>query len=250
MKSGRANKWAARIFKYEEDEGNPRFLDWSDFRDEFQKEFCPAHSDAAAINKLETTSYFQRTRSVDEYLDKFLDLIAEAGYTDPKTLVVKFRRGLNPQVQNMVATMASGRPSDIFPTAWYEAARNIDQNRASNEAFQSSFRSSAPARPVTSGILRPPTMAHVTPSPGHPVPMDVDANRRRTMLPLSCYRCKKPGHKSPDCPLRFDVRTFTIQDLESELAERMAQLDVVPVEDSPAEPEESSEKLDFAQDDE
>src|SRR5882757_169635 len=149
MKSGRAAKWAARVFKYEEDEGNQRFLDWSDFRDEFRKEFCPAHSDAAAINKLETMSYFQGTRSVDEYLDEFLDLIAEAGYTDPKTLVVKFRRGLNPQVQNVVATMTAGRPSDTFPTAWYEAARNVDQNHASNEAFQSSFCSSTPARLVT-----------------------------------------------------------------------------------------------------
>jgi len=149
MKSGRAAKWAARVFKYEEDEGNQRFLDWSDFRDEFRKEFCPAHSDAAAINKLETMSYFQGTRSVDEYLDEFLDLIAEAGYTDPKTLVVKFRRGLNPQVQNVVATMTAGRPSDTFPTAWYEAARNVDQNRTSNEAFQSSFCSSTPARLVT-----------------------------------------------------------------------------------------------------
>ena len=195
-------------------------------------------------------SYFQRTRSVDEYLDEFLDLITEAGYTDPKTLVVKFQRGLNPQVQNAVATMAAGRPSDTSPTHWYEAARNVDQNRASNEAFQSSFRSSAPTRLTTSGILRPPTLAHVRPSPGHPVPMDVDASQKRDALPLTCYRCKKPGHKSPECPQRFDVRTFTIQDLESELAERMAQLDVVSVEDSPAEPEGNSEKLDFVKDDE
>jgi len=155
-------------------------LDWPDFRDEFRKEFCPVHSDAAAINELETTSYFQGTRSVDEYLDEFLDLVAEAGYTDPKTLVVKFRRGLNPQVQNVVATMAAGRPSDISPTAWYQAARNVDQNRISNEAFQSSFQGSI-----------------------------------------------------PECPPQFDVRTFTIEDLKSELAERMAWSDVVLAEDSP-----------------
>jgi hypothetical protein len=250
MKSGRASKWAARIFKYEEEEGQPKFLDWSDFRSEFRKEFFPAHSDAAAINKLETTSYFQRTRSVDKYLDEFLDLIAEAGYTDPKTLVVKFRRGLNPQVQNAVATMSAGRPSDISPTAWYEAARNVDQNRASNEAFQSSFRSTAPTRPTTSGVLRPPTMAHIKPSPGNPVPMDLDANRRRTLLPPTCYRCKKPGHKSPECPLQFDVRTLTIEDLETLLADKYAKLDVVPLDESLEEPEENSVQLDFAKDDE
>jgi hypothetical protein len=47
---------------------------------------------------------------------------------DPKTLVVKFRRDLDPQIQNAVATMANGRPSNVIPTAWYEAAWNIDQN--------------------------------------------------------------------------------------------------------------------------
>jgi len=31
---------------------------------------------------------------MDEYLDEFQDLITEAGYSDLKTIVVKFRRGL------------------------------------------------------------------------------------------------------------------------------------------------------------
>ena len=106
MKSGRAAKWAARVFKWEEDNaGVHKFLDWDDFKLEFRKEFCPANSDAAAINKLESTAYYQKARSVDDYLDEFLDLIAESGYEDPRTLVVKFRRGLDPQIQNVVATM-------------------------------------------------------------------------------------------------------------------------------------------------
>ena len=91
MKSGRAAKWVARVFRWEEENrGYSKFLDWDEFRMEFRKDFCPAHSDAAAINTLESTSYYQKTRGVDNYLDEFLELVAEAGYTDPRMVVVKF----------------------------------------------------------------------------------------------------------------------------------------------------------------
>ena len=51
-----------------------------------RKDFCPAHSDVAAINKLESTSYYQESRSINNYLDEFMELIAEAGYTDPNSV--------------------------------------------------------------------------------------------------------------------------------------------------------------------
>ena len=120
-------------------------MDWDNFKLEFHKEFCPANPEATAINKLESTTYYQRTQSVDNYLNEFLDLVAESGYTDPKVLVVKFRRGLDPQIQNAVATMANGQPSDTALIAWYKAARNVDQNRASNKAFWSAHCTPAPS---------------------------------------------------------------------------------------------------------
>ena len=126
MKSGPPAKWMARIFKWEElleNKGCSKFADWEDFQDEFRKEFTPAHADLLAINHLESTMYYQKSRSLDDdYIDEFQDLVMESGYTDPKMIVVKFRRGLNPQMQNAVVTMASGRPSDRNPTRWYEMA--------------------------------------------------------------------------------------------------------------------------------
>ena len=115
--------------------GDQRFLDWDDFQDEFKKEFTPAHADAVAINQLESPAYYQKNRSLDDYLDEFQDLVAKASYTDPKTIVVKFRRGLNPQTQNTIVTMASGRPSNSTLSEWYRMARTVDQNRATNEAL-------------------------------------------------------------------------------------------------------------------
>ena len=53
MKSRQAAKWVAHIFKWEEENaGDSRFLDWDNFKSEFHKEFCPANSEATAINKL------------------------------------------------------------------------------------------------------------------------------------------------------------------------------------------------------
>ena len=99
-----------------------KFLDWEDFATTFRTEFTLAHSDALAINRLESTAYYQKACPLDEYVDEFQDLIVDSGYSDLKTIVVKFRRGFSAQIQNSVASMASGRPSDASPEAWYAVA--------------------------------------------------------------------------------------------------------------------------------
>jgi len=63
---------------------------------------------------------------VDDYLDSFLTLVLDAGYTDPRTLVVKFCRGLRLNIQSQITTMPFGRPADTDPEAWYATARRID----------------------------------------------------------------------------------------------------------------------------
>ena len=184
---------------------------------------------------------------MDDYVNKFMDLITEAGYSNPKTIVVKFRRGLDNRIQDAIATMTSGRPSDDTPSLWYDAARTLDQNRAANEAFRSSYRTpmSVPTqvRNPTPGVLRPPINAYARPSPGNPVPMDVDAARKKAANPPTCFRCGKTGHKSPDCDLRSDVRALTVDELQTYLEDRLAELDVATEEKT--EPEETPEVQDF-----
>ena len=79
----------------------------------------------------------------------------EAGYTDLKTIVVNFWKGLDPQIQNTSAMMAYGRPSDVSPEDWYKAAKNIDQNCVANEAFKTAYCTSTPITtcPAQSSLL-------------------------------------------------------------------------------------------------
>jgi len=90
---------------------------------------------------------------VDDYLDSFLTLVSDAGYTDPQTLVVKFRRGLRTNIQGQITTMPFGRPTDTDPEAWYAAAQRINQVRLTNEAFQSMLQSTTTA-PTHSALPR------------------------------------------------------------------------------------------------
>jgi hypothetical protein len=129
--------------------------------------------------KLESTSYYQRFRPLDDYIDEFQDLVAESGYTDPMTVVIKFRRGLNPQVQTAVVTMGLDRPSDADPDSWYAMAQLVDENRAANEVFVSSSR--------------PPAPAPIRPS---------------SMLPIRTSFCRHPhSHRltHPDKPIAWEV---------------------------------------------
>ena len=159
-------------------------------------------------------------------MNTFLTLVSDARYTDPRTLVVKFRRGLKLSIQSQIATMPFGRPADTDPEAWYIAAQRIDQARLTNEVFQSMLQSTtmAPAHsalPQSASFLTfrlplstpppvPPRPAPPIPSRG--IPMDIDAVRKAHSLPLrGCYRCREANHLVRNCPHYLDVWKLTIE---------------------------------------
>ena len=175
--------------------------------------------------------YYQKGRSLDDYIDEFQDLVTDSGYTDPKMIVVKFHRGLNPQIQNAVTTMVSGRLSDMNPTKWYEMARTVDKNRATNEAFQSAYQSPAAVVSRSASILPARVTlslpnAHLVPTPGNPVPMDIDLAWRKAIPSALCFYCGQPGHFSKNCLDRFDVQNLSTDELQELLEDRLAKLDV------------------------
>jgi len=144
---------------------------------------------------LETSKYYQGSHSVDKYVDEFRELVDHAEYTKGTNIVLKFQHGLSPIIQNYIACLTYGQPSNDIPKDWYDAAILCNENHIVNSAFQSTLRSTqttattgvgANCNPVA-GVTKPvhSAPAHataVTPSigfasrpPQDPNAMDVDA---------------------------------------------------------------------------
>jgi len=209
--------------------------------------------EADAVNALEGSFYYQGHRTVDNYLDTFLTLVSNAGYTDPQTLVVKFCRGLKTSIQSQIATMPFGRPTDTDLEAWYAAAQRIDQARLTNEAFQFTLRSmmTAPAHSTLSQsaplltfrlLLSTPPPGPPRPAPPVPsrgIPMDVDAVRKaRSLPPRGCYWCGEANHLIRDCPHCLDVQKLTVEQREELIKDLIALKDAVEEEEVDPSPEE------------
>jgi hypothetical protein len=72
---------------------------------------------------------------VDDYINKFSELVEEAGYSDGLSIIMKFQKGLDRDLQDRIVEMVQGRPEDDDPEELYTAARVLGANRAANQVF-------------------------------------------------------------------------------------------------------------------
>jgi hypothetical protein len=121
--------------------------------------FCPENKATTVLMQLESDGYFQGKQNVEVYINEFKDLIDLSRYTDPITIVLKFRCSLNPMTQDRIAESGMYRLQDRDFDGWFKAARRLDLNCLTNEAFHYASRrlltQSAPT-PMTHSILFPP----------------------------------------------------------------------------------------------
>jgi hypothetical protein len=122
FKGRHAATFAERIIRQEMQTGKMCFASWDEFREEFTAAFCPENEATTALMRLESDRYFQGKWNVEAYIDEFKDLVDLSGYTDPITIVLKFRRGLNPTTQDRIAESGTDRPQDRDFEGWFEAA--------------------------------------------------------------------------------------------------------------------------------
>jgi len=252
-KSGRAANFADRVLKSERSSGVPRFANWAAFVSDFQVRFCESNEQVRALTKLEGDSWYQRTSAVDDYIDSFEELVDLAGLTPDAGLVMKFRRGLNKELQDRVAEMENP-PGLSDLEAWKRAARRFYENVEANRAFTRQARPTTslphkgvlPVRslpfqrplpnplppPITPNFfprsdLRPPGL--FKPKSDGTVPMEVDSSKQRQALPGNCFRCHQPGHIARDCPLRFDIRAMTQDERKDWLEQMLAEADTAHI---------------------
>ena len=179
-------------------------------------------------------------------MNSFQALVSDAGYTDPQTLVVKFRRGLRLSIQNQIATMPYEWLADTNPNAWYKAVQRINQVHLANEVFQSiscsapsaSLRTISARSPPLSAArlpfaLLPPVILKPLPTtPSMGVPMDMDVTRKARFLPpRGCYRCEDANHVVRDCPHCLDIHQLTTEQREKLIEDLLVLKDTVLIEE-------------------
>jgi hypothetical protein len=96
MKEGRAASFADHVLRFKLDNPRkPQFADLEAFLEAFVDLFCLANEATNANLRLKSDRYLQRSWNVDNYVNKFEDLIEHLGYTDDLAIVVKFCKGLS-----------------------------------------------------------------------------------------------------------------------------------------------------------
>jgi hypothetical protein len=134
FKEGRANGFVQEAYDYKErHEEQWKWSSLPEFLTEFREEFYEQESETVAFLKLEGTEYFQGKRSASDYCDGFTKLVCEAGMTDRRTIVSKFRRGLRRDVDEVISKDIGLVLDD--PSLWYRKAKDYELVAKFNKAY-------------------------------------------------------------------------------------------------------------------
>jgi len=116
--------------------GSLPWVTWAEFRLKFICNSCLKNEVQTAHMDLETSKYHQGSCSVDEYIDEFCELVDHAEYTEGTNIVLRFWHGLSPVIQNYIACLTYGQPSNDIPKDWYNAVIFCNENHIAKSVFQ------------------------------------------------------------------------------------------------------------------
>uniref|UniRef100_A0A8H7XSC5 CCHC-type domain-containing protein n=1 Tax=Psilocybe cubensis TaxID=181762 RepID=A0A8H7XSC5_PSICU len=201
MKGGTAGKWAYEKTKVIDNAQSQEGL-WADFVYEFREVFADPDPSNTAKHKMHMLK--QGRQTADKYVASFRALISDTGNA------VYY-------VPDMPKTL----------DGWIKWSARLDRQWRQSEAFTKSlsFSSSSP-------FLKAPTPKAVPkPTPNPPVfsnsssrtfgaqakqpdvvPMEVDSGWK-SVRPIVCFKCRKPGHKAVNCRSLVNINAMTHEEL-------------------------------------
>jgi hypothetical protein len=190
---------------------------WREFEKEFKRAFISSTAKETAYVKLQALK--MKGDQLDEYTADFVTLIGELGWDyDSEMSCHKFREGLPTPLARNIITM-QGMPETL--TQWIKFAQKYHSRWAMTRALGYQGKKDGQGR------FKPRFNPHKEKKKEQdPDAMDVDFTqmtpdeKERLMRTGSCFRCKKQGHMSKDCPTR---QKSSIREAKVETSEKPSQ---------------------------
>jgi hypothetical protein len=220
MKGGTAGPWAKIKVKQYSKEGSIT-SSWQEFESELLEAFGDPNPASTARHKLGQLK--QGNHTADEYVASFRELKDDTGYNNA-ALIERFEQGLNSALVDKIYALPQ-MPTTL--EGWIFWATKLDrqwrQREANKKSLTQSVKPVAPSRPTRP--FQGPASA-TSPQQSEPIkqsgiaPMEVDSGWK-SVRPLVCFQCRKPGHKAVDCKSRFNINSMDFDSLKAFMKEEL-----------------------------
>jgi hypothetical protein len=169
---------------------------YAQFKHDLQEAFAPYDSPGDALERMKLLR-MKKDDSIDEHIAKFRMLVSESKLDKSSPVIIDFfRETLGFPLQRRIMTLENP-PKKIDD--WYEWATKLDHQWRRMQRIMGRTQTNHPKTNASNKRFFPRKERD-------PNAMDIDAmsfdERKKLMQDGKCFRCKRPGHISKDCPLK------------------------------------------------